>query len=274
MTIGSRSFNLNERPVIMGILNITPDSFSDGGKYKTMDAALRQAEDMLREGADIIDVGGESTRPGHEPVDAAEETARVVPVLEAIRQRFDTPLSVDTYKASVAEAAVLAGADLINDIWGFKADPAMAKTASRLGVACCLMHNRHDMDYGDFIPDMLDDLRGSISLALEAGVREDRIIIDPGLGFAKNYEHNLIVMNNLEKLLLLGYPVLLGASRKRFVGQATGVAQAAERDIGTAATTAIGVMKGCRIIRVHNVAMNRAAALMADHVIKAGGYNG
>ena len=252
----------------MGILNVTPDSFSDGGQYNNVEAALKQTEKMIQEGADIIDVGGESTRPGHKPVEAEAEIERVVPVIESIKKSFDVPLSIDTTKALVADVAVAAGADMINDVWGFKADPDMATVASRHNVVCCLTHNRPNMQYTDFIHDVLNDLRECIRLAEAAGISREKIIIDPGLGFAKDYEHNLSIMNNLEKLHDLGYPILLGASRKRFIGQATEKAKAEEREIGTVATTVIGVMKGCQLIRVHNVTMNKEAAIMADAVVK------
>jgi len=271
MLIGSKLFDFTKKTVIIGILNVTPDSFSDGGQYYNVDAALKQTEKMIQEGADIIDVGGESTRPGHKPVEAEAEIDRVVPVIEAIRKSFDVPLSIDTTKALVADAAVAVGADMINDVWGFKADPEMATVASSHNVVCCLTHNRLDMEYADFINDVINDLRECIRLAESAGISREKIIIDPGLGFAKDYEHNISIMNNLEKLHDLGFPILLGASRKRFIGQATEKVKAEERDIGTVSTTVMGIMKGCQLIRVHNVAMNKEASIMADAVIKHGG---
>jgi len=254
----------------MGILNVTPDSFSDGGRYGTLDAALAQTKKMIEEGADIIDVGGESTRPGHQPVSAQQELERVAPVIEAIRSRFDVPVSVDTYKARVAEAGVLAGADMINDVWGFKADPEIAGVAAKYGVPCCLSHNRQNKIYQSLVEDVINDLRESIEIAAQAGVSEYKIIVDPGLGFAKEYEHNLILMNHLEKFHSLGYPILLGASRKSFIGLAIDNPNAAERDVATTATTVIGIMKGCQIIRVHNIAMNKEAAKLADTVLRQG----
>ena len=268
MLIGNKYFDFDDKTVIMGILNITPDSFSDGGRYNNIDKALMRTEKMIQEGADIIDVGGESSRPGNPPVEAEEELKRVIPAIKAIRKRFDIPVSVDTYKAIVAEEAIGAGADIINDIWGFKADPEIAAVASRHNAVCCLTHNRTNMDYSNFWNNFIDDLRDSIRLAIDAGVSKEKIIIDPGLGFAKTYEQNLCVMNNLEQLHILGYPVLLAASRKPFIGQATGETEACNRDIGTVATTVIGIMKGCQLIRVHNIAMNKEALLMADSVIK------
>jgi len=266
--IGSKLFDFSKKTAIMGILNVTPDSFSDGGQYNNVDAALRQTEKMIQEGADIIDIGGESTRPGHKSVEADAEINRVVPVIEAIQKRFDIPISIDTTKSLVAEAAVAAGADMINDVWGFKADPKMAAVASRHKVVCCLTHNRPNMDYADLIHDVINDLLDCIRLAEAAGISREKIIIDPGLGFAKNYEHNLLIMNSLEKLHDFGCPILLGASRKRFIGQATEKAKAEEREIGTVATTVMGIMKGCQLIRVHNVAMNKEASIMADAVVK------
>ena len=268
MLIGSKLFDFSKKTALMGILNVTPDSFSDGGQFNNVDAALKQTEKMIQEGADIIDVGGESTRPGHKSVETEAEIDRVVPVIEAIRRRFDVPISVDTTKSLVAEAAVTVGADMINDVWGFKADPEMAEVASRHNVVCCLTHNRSNMDYIEFIHDVMNDLRDCIRIAEAAGISREKIIIDPGLGFAKNYEHNLSIMSNLEKLHDLGFPVLLGASRKRFIGQATEKAKAEEREIGTVATTVMGIMKGCQLIRVHNVAMNKEASTLVDAVIK------
>ena len=190
MRIGSREFDTERQTYIMGILNVTPDSFSDGGKYNHLDAALFHAEEMVRDGADIIDVGGESTRPGFEKISDEEETERVAPVIEALTARLDVPVSVDTYKSRVAKAALSAGASLINDIWGFKADRNMAAVAAETGAACCLMHNRERADYQDFLKDMIADLRECVELARKAGVADDRIILDPGVGFGKNYHLN------------------------------------------------------------------------------------
>jgi len=268
--IGSRYFDFSQGTVLMGILNITPDSFSDGGRYGNLDAALTQTQIMINEGADIIDVGGESTRPGHQPVSAQEELERVVPVIEAIRERFDIPVSVDTYKAQVARAGILAGADLINDVWGFKADPEIARVAAQHGVPCCLSHNRQNKNYQNIVADVVSDLRESIEIATQAGVSRENIIVDPGLGFAKEYEHNLQLMNNLEKLHVLGYPILLGASRKSFIGIAMDNPNAAERDLATVATTIMGIMKGCQIIRVHNITMNKEAAKLTDIIMRQG----
>jgi len=264
LEIGGRIFDYDKRTYIMGILNVTPDSFSDGGKYTSTDNALKQAEKMILEGADILDIGGESTRPGHIPVSAEEELERVIPVIEALCRRFDIPVSIDTYKSRIAEEAVTSGANLINDIWGFKKDPDMAGVAARHQIPCCLMHNRQEMNYNNFLEDVITDLGQSISIAKLAGVKDENIILDPGLGFAKDYHMNLCMMKNLDIICNMGYPVLLGASRKRFIGTATEETAPESRDAGTAATTTAAILKGCRIIRVHNVAINKKAAMMAD----------
>lgn len=267
MKIGNKTFDLKNNVYIMGILNVTPDSFSDGGRFNSHDQALRHAEEMILAGADIIDIGGESTRPSHTPLGEAEELERVIPMIETVRKHFDIPISVDTYKAGVGEAAIKAGADLINDVWGFKREPRLAEVAAKYQVPCCLMHNRTDMNYTDLMADLLTDLQGSIDLALEAGVSKDNIILDPGIGFAKTADHNLTVMHHLEDLQKLGYPVLLGTSRKRFIGSTLDL-PVEERLEGTMATTVVGVMKGCSIIRVHDVLENKRAALMTAAIMK------
>ncbi|QAT38813.1 dihydropteroate synthase [Clostridium sp. JN-9] len=266
-TIGSKNFVLGKRTYIMGILNVTPDSFSDGGKFNNVEKAIAHAKKMIEQGADIIDVGGESTRPGHKPVDEKEEIRRVIPVIEALRKETDIPISIDTYKGSVAESAIKAGADLINDVWGFKKDTYMAKVAAKYQVSCCLMHNRENNNYENLMQDMIDDLQKSVEIALEAGVKKENIILDPGIGFAKDYEQNLIVMNNLEKLNKLGYPVLLGTSRKSMIGNTLNVPPE-ERVEGTIATTVIGIMKGCDFVRVHDVLENKRAAMMTDAIVR------
>ena len=267
MKIRNREFDLDNEVYIMGILNVTPDSFSDGGHFNGLDAALKHAEQMIAEGADIIDVGGESTRPSHTPVGEAEEIDRVVPVIEALRARFDIPISIDTYKAKTGEMALAAGADLINDIWGFKKEPALAEVTARYDAPCCLMHNRDNMDYTDLMTDMATDLQASVDIALKAGVRRENIILDPGIGFAKTVEANFTVMNRLDELQKLGLPLLLGASRKRFIGLALDL-PVEERLEGTMAATVVGVMKGCSIIRVHDVLANKRAALMAKAILR------
>jgi dihydropteroate synthase len=265
--IGDKEFDLQKRTYIMGILNVTPDSFSDGGKFNNIEKAIAHAKQMILDGADIIDVGGESTRPSHTPLGEEEEIERVIPIIKALKKEIDVPISIDTYKASVAEEAIKAGADLINDVWGFKKDKNMAKVAAKYNVPCCLMHNRENKDYNNMVEDVIEDLKESIDIALKAGVAKENIILDPGIGFAKTYEDNLKLMNNLEKLLDLDYSVLLGTSRKSMIGNTLNLPPE-ERVEGTIATTVIGIMKGCSFVRVHDVKENKRAALMADAIIK------
>ncbi|MBU5454411.1 dihydropteroate synthase [Caproiciproducens sp. MSJ-32] len=267
MKIGNKILDFNKRTYIMGILNVTPDSFSDGGMYNNIEAALKRAKEMVEEGADIIDVGGESTRPGASYVEAEEEIKRVVPIIKAIKRELDVLISIDTYKSQVAEEAIKAGADIVNDVWGLKKDKNMASIIVKYDVPCILMHNRDERPYNDLMRDLLDDLYESISLAKNAGIKADKIILDPGIGFAKTYEENLEVMNNLEKIVSLGYPVLLAASRKRMIGYALDL-PVEERLEGTLATTVIGIMKGCHMVRVHDVLENKRVALMTDKIIK------
>ncbi|MFD3158299.1 dihydropteroate synthase [Haloimpatiens sp. FM7330] len=267
MKIGKKDFKIGKRTFIMGILNVTPDSFSDGGKFNSIDMAIEHAREMIEQGADIIDVGGESTRPNHTPVGEEEEIERVIPIIEALRKEFDIPISIDTYKGKVAERAIQAGANLINDVWGFKKDPYIKEVAAKYDVPCCLMHNRNNTEYKDIINDMIDDLKESIDIALEAGVKKENIILDPGIGFAKTLEQNLIVMNNLEKFKVLGYPVLLGTSRKSMIGNTLNL-PVDERVEGTLATTAIGIVKGCEFIRVHDVKENKRVSDMTDAIVR------
>lgn len=220
MKIGNRFFDTQNHTYIMGILNITPDSFSDGGKWNHLDEALRHTEAMIADGADIIDIGGESTRPGHTPVSAEEEAQRVLPVIEAVRKRFDIPISVDTFKSSVAESAIQAGADLVNDIWGLKYDSEMGAVIAKYDVACCLMHNKSNTEYNNFLIDMLSETQECVNLARKAGIKDEKIILDPGVGFGKTFEMNLETMNHLELFKDLGFPVLLGTSRKSMIGLA------------------------------------------------------
>ena len=266
MNIGNRRFDTDSRCYIVGILNITPDSFSDGGKWAVFDNALRRAEDMIKCGADIIDVGGESTRPGCAPVTAREEIDRIAPVIEGLRGRLDIPISIDTYKSAVADAAINAGADMINDIWGLKRDQEMARVIANYGVSCCLVHNREKIDYTDFLTDMLSDLRESVEIAHNAGIADDKIILDPGVGFAKTYEMNLESINKLNAVKELGYPVLLGASRKSVIGLTlnTPVTQRLE---GSLAAAVIGTMRGCSFVRVHDVSQTKRAVTMAEAII-------
>ncbi|MGG7076840.1 dihydropteroate synthase [Clostridium sardiniense] len=268
MRIGNKEFNIGERTYVMGILNVTPDSFSDGGKFNSIDAAIKKVEELIRDGADIIDVGGESTRPNFEVVSTEEEIERVVPIIRAIKENFDIPISIDTYKSATAEAAIKAGADIINDVWGFKKDPNIANVAAKYDVPCILMHNREEDEYKDLMKDVVFDLIESINIALDAGVSRENIILDPGIGFAKTLEENLIVMNNLELIKAIGYPVLLGTSRKRMIGLTLDL-PVDERVEGTIATTVLGIVKGCEFIRVHDVLENKRACVMTDAMLKA-----
>lgn len=267
MRIGTHEFDVKNQTYIMGILNVTPDSFSDGGKFHGIDAALKRAEQMKREGAAILDIGGESTRPGYTPVSAEEEMERVLPVISAIKQRLDIPISVDTYKSTVAKAAILEGADLINDIWGLKHDEDMASVIAQSQVACCLMHNRLDMEYKNFMTDLLADLEESVGIAHKAGIVEDKIILDPGVGFAKNYEQNIEVLRHLDKVKTLGYPVLLGASRKSVIGLTLDL-PSDKRLEGTLATTVAAVQMGCSFVRVHDIKENYRTLQMAQAIYK------
>ena len=266
MKIGNRDFDIKNKTYIMGILNVTPDSFSDGGKYNHLDAALFHAEEMLRDGADIIDIGGESTRPGHTVITDQEEISRVVPVIEAVKIRFDVPVSIDTYKGTVAEAALKAGADLVNDIWGFKHDKKVADLTAQYKAACCLMHNRHKAVYDDFLSDLVKDMEECIKIAREAGVSDDRIILDPGVGFGKTYEMNLEAIHHVDVLHQLGFPILLGTSRKSVIGLTLDL-PADQRVEGTVATTVIGVMKGCAFVRVHDIKENKRAIQMTEAIL-------
>lgn len=271
---GPYTLNLNEKTFIMGILNLTPDSFSDGGKFNHEESALAHAEEMIANGADIIDVGGESTRPGAEYVDAAEEIKRVVPIIEKLSKSINVPISIDTYKAEVAEQAVIAGATIINDVWGAKADPNMAAVAAKYDVPIILMHNRAERNYEQLIPDMIADLKESVEIAKRAGVQDDKIILDPGIGFAKTQEDNLVVMRNLEVFAKLGYPVLLGTSRKSFIGRILDLPPS-DRMEGTGATVCLGIEKGCSIVRVHDVQGIARMAKMMDAVLGKGvGFHG
>ena len=267
MRIGTHEFDVKNQTYIMGILNVTPDSFSDGGKYCNVDVALKKAEQMQCEGAAILDIGGESTRPGYIPVSEEEEMERILPVIEAVKKNLDIPVSVDTYKSNVAKAAILAGADLINDIWGLKADAQMAKLIAKHEVACCLMHNRREALYENFLQDVLKDLKECLALADSAGIAKDKIILDPGVGFAKNYEQNLEILRNLGEITTLGYPVLLGASRKSVIGLTLDL-PSEERLEGTLTTTVTAVQQGCGFVRVHDIKENYRAIQMAQAIYR------
>ncbi|MGD6903156.1 dihydropteroate synthase [Bacillus infantis] len=270
---GPYELDYGKKTLVMGILNATPDSFSDGGKYFDADKAAKHALEMAANGADIIDIGGESTRPGFDEVSAEEELERVIPVIRAVAKEVPLPISIDTYKAGVAEEAINAGAHIINDVWGAKKDPKMAETAARLGVPIILMHNRTNRDYSAFVRDVLNDLYESIHIARNAGVKEENIILDPGIGFAKNLPYNLEMMRNLDTITSLGYPVLLGTSRKTFIGTILDL-PVEERVEGTGATVCYGIQKGCQIIRIHDVKEMSRMAKMMDAMMGKGELHG
>jgi dihydropteroate synthase len=261
-------------PGIMGVVNVTPDSFSDGGRYYDADAALAQALSLVREGAGIVDVGGESTRPGSAPVSVDEELRRVLPVVEALAMRVGVPVSVDTAKAEVARRALAAGAAIINDVTALRGDPAMAEVVAEAGCPVCLMHMRgepktmqDDPRYDDVVAEVLRFLEERMAFALARGLREDQIMVDPGIGFGKTVEHNLALLRDLHRFAELGRPVVLGASRKRFLGAILG-AEPGERGVGTVATTVIGVLAGAHIFRVHDVKANFEAMRVALAVLE------
>lgn len=295
MKIGNREFDIesskDHKCYIMGILNVTPDSFFDGGKWNSLDSARAHVAQMIEEGADIIDVGGESTRPGHEQITNQEEIERVVPYIEMIKKEFDVPVSIDSYKSDVVEEALKAGADLVNDVWGFRYEKfygdgltkdvlakdnshalengiitKIAQITAKYDVPCCLMHNRPDTDYTNYIEGVISDLKDSVSIALRAGVSKDKIILDPGIGFAKNLEQNLILTNRLEELNRLGYPVLLATSNKSMIGLSLDL-PSDQRVEGTMVTTVMGVMKGASFVRVHNIKENKRAIEMTRAIL-------
>lgn len=273
LSCGPYELDYGKKTLIMGILNATPDSFSDGGRYINVDDAVAKAKQLVADGADIIDIGGESTRPGAEYVSADEELSRVIPVIQAISQEVAIPISIDTYKAEVAKQAVLAGAHIINDIWGGKIDPAMPKTVADLDVPYIIMHNRKENKYDSFMRDAINDLYESIQLAKSAGVRDENIILDPGIGFAKDLGLNIEMMRNLDTIVALGYPVLLGTSRKSMIGAVLDLPPS-ERMEGTGATVCYGIQKGCQIMRVHDVKEIARMAKMMDALIGKGDYAG
>lgn len=267
MLIGNKEFDLKNKCYVMGILNVTPDSFSDGGSWNNLDAALKHTEEMIADGCDILDIGGESTRPGYTLLSDEEEISRVLPVIEAVKARFDIPISLDTYKSGVAKAGIAAGVDLINDIWGCKYDNKIADVMAESGAAVCLMHNRKEPNYNNYLEDVLTDLQECIDIAKKAGVKDDRIITDPGIGFGKTLENNLELMCNVEILHKLGYPILLGTSRKSMIGLTLNL-PSDQRLEGTLATTVMGVMKGCGIVRVHDVKENKRIITMTEKILE------
>lgn len=268
MIIGGKEFKENKTH-IMGILNVTPDSFSDGGRYSNIDAALIHAERMIKEGAVLIDIGGESTRPGYTMISDEEEIERVVPVIEAVKKNFDIGVSLDTYKSAVAYEGISAGADLINDIWGLMWDPRMAEVIAKSGVTCCLMHNRRAHDYLNFAEDFIVDMSQILDKAVKAGIPTEKIMLDPGVGFAKTYEENLWVLNNMDLLKHLGVPYLLGASRKSVIGNTLNL-PVEDRVEGTLALTALAFMKDAFFVRVHDVKENKRVLDMLEAVKNAG----
>lgn len=271
-------FELFEKPLIMGILNVTPDSFSDGGRYTTVDAAAKRTEKMLAEGADVIDVGGESTRPGSDPVTAPEQIRRVVPVIESIRRSFPNLLiSIDTTLSEVAEAGLQAGANMINDISGGAGDAKILNVAAERGIPIVLMHSKgapktmqDNPYYDDVVSEVKRVLQDRIDTAMQAGVDAERIIIDPGIGFGKRKQDNFDLLAHLDDFVGMGFPVLLGSSRKRFMGSLCNVHEPAELVTATAVTTALGVMAGVRLFRVHDVKENRQAADVAWAIKQSG----
>ncbi|MEG2353486.1 MAG: dihydropteroate synthase [Clostridium sp.] len=267
MTIGNKVFALGKETYVMGILNVTPDSFSDGGRFNSIEKAIEQAKIMVQEGATIIDIGGESTRPNHRVINEEDEIKRVIPIIKALKKVIDVPISIDTYKGRVAEEAIKAGASFINDVWGFKKDPYMAEVAANYQVPCCLMHNRENKEYENFMEEVIRDLKESIEIALRAGVKKENIILDPGVGFAKDLEQNIMVVNELHKITAMGYPVILATSRKSMIGLSLDL-PVGERVEGTIATTVIGIMKGCDFVRVHDVLQNKRAAKMTDIILR------
>src|SRR5699024_6844514 len=274
---GNVTLDFRQETIVMGILNVTPDSFSDGGQYSEIELALKHVEQMLADGAKIIDIGGESTRPGHiykqlEPVSLEEELARTIPIIEAISAKFDCVISIDTYKAKVAEEALKAGAHIINDIWGAKREPEIAKVAAAYNAPIILMHNREEAVYEKPLAEEIEaDLQESIQIALDAGVPKAHIWLDPGIGFAKDTAENIIAMQALAEVVQMGYPVLLGTSRKSLIGNVLEI-PVEERLAGTTATVCYGIEKGCHLMRVHDVKEISQAAHMMDVLIGKTAY--
>lgn len=261
-------FEYGKKTYIMGILNVTPDSFSDGGDFSSVDRAVGHAKEMIKEGCDIIDLGGESTRPGHTYVDAKEEVKRVIPVIKKLKEEIDTPISIDTYKAEVADEALKLGVYMVNDVWGLRKDKNMAKTIAKHDAHVCIMHNQDNTEYDkDIMESIKEFLEESIAIGLDAGIDKNKIVLDPGIGFGKTFEQNLEVLRRLGELKTLGYPVLLGTSRKSVIGNVLNV-EPKERLEGTIATTVLGIRDGVDIVRVHDVVENLKAAKMADAIYR------
>lgn len=279
MKIGKKEFDFTKKHTyVMGILNVTPDSFSDGGKFNQMDAALYHTEEMIQQGADVIDIGGESTRPGYQKISIEEEIERVSSVIGQVHKRFDIPISVDTYKAPVMDAALLAGGDMANDIWGLRYDSffgkeeeavwdcgTMAEIVAKHQVPVCIMHNRKEAFYNDLLEEMIDDLKESVHIGEKAGISTDRMILDPGIGFGKTYEDNLAVLANLNRFHELNLPLLLAASRKSVIGLTLEL-PVEEREEGTLTTTVLAAQNGWHMVRVHDVEKNARAIKMAEKI--------
>lgn len=270
-----RVLDLGGRTHIMGILNVTPDSFSDGGLYADPARALDHAREMVSQGADIIDIGGESTRPGSDPLTEEEESNRIIPIIERCSSELMVPISVDTYKSSVAKKALQAGAGIVNDISGLRFSPDMAQVVADHGAAVVIMHIKgtpRDMQvnpvYGDVIGEIIEYLDESAGIALKAGVARNRIMVDPGIGFGKTLEHNLAILDRLDEFRVLGFPIVLGTSRKRFIGAVLDIAEPKDRIEGSAATVALGIQRGARIVRVHDVGYMTKVARMTDAILR------
>ena len=261
-------FEYGKKTYIMGILNVTPDSFSDGGNYTNVEIAVKHAQEMIEEGADIIDIGGESTRPGHKFVSVEEEIKRITPVIKTLKKSINIPISIDTYKSQVAEEALKLGVDMVNDVWGLAYDENMADVIGKYDASVCIMHNQEGTDYDkDIIDSIKEFLQSSIDKALKAGVKKEKIVLDPGIGFGKTFEQNLEVLRRLNELKTLGYPILLGTSRKSVLGNIVG-GEPRERTQATVVTTVCGIRDGVEIVRVHDVKENLQAAKIADKLYR------
>lgn len=272
MNCRNRQLAFGEKTLIMGILNVTPDSFSDGGDFTDVDRAVAHALAMIEEGADVIDLGGESSRPGHVQITAEEELGRILPVIDRLTAETGTILSLDTIRSEVAEQALQHGIHMINDIWGLQGDPAMAQVCARYQAPVVIMHNQDGTDYDDLMADMVRFFKKSLAIAHEAGIPDDQIILDPGIGFGKTPEQNVYVMGHLEPIIELGYPVLLATSRKSTLGKILDLPPK-ERMEGTLATTVLGIAQGADMVRVHDVKENLRAAKVTDAIIR-GNWHG
>ena len=276
LVIRNHLFSWGDRTYIMGILNVTPDSFSDGGEFKALDTALQQAQEMIKQGADIIDIGGQSTRPGAKQISLEEELNRVIPVVKSLRQQSDITISVDTTRAKVAQEAIKIGADIVNDISGATFDEAMLPTVAKMNVPIILMHMRGNpetmqslTDYEDVLAEIKLFLQYRIDQALKLGIKKENLIVDPGIGFAKNYQQNINILRNIKQLKQLGYPVLIGTSRKSFIGQILNQKEPKERVWGTAGSCSYAITQGADILRVHDVGVIADVAKVTDAICRA-----